>query len=83
MTIDPAVLIAAIAALAGLLIGVFRLFLTGALMSRTVVPREDYEKVLTINAGYADQFGQQSDAVKVLSAIVDKKLVPRRPVRAR
>ena len=70
MTIDPAVLIAAIAALAGLLIGVFRLFLTGALMSRSVVPREDYEALRQINASYAERFGQVIDAVKGLSAVV-------------
>ena len=72
MTIDPAVLIAAIAALAGLLIGVFRLFLTGAFMSRSVVPREDYEALRQINASYAERFGQVIDAVKGLSAVVDR-----------
>lgn len=72
VTIDPAVLIAAIAALGGLLIGVFRLFLTGALMPRSVVPREDYEALRQINASYAERFGQVIDAVKGLSAAVDR-----------
>lgn len=70
MTVEPAVLIAAIAALGGLLVVIVRLFLTGAILPRSAVPREDYDSVVVINASYAGKFGEQTEAIRVLSAAV-------------
>lgn len=70
---DQAVLITAIGALAGLLILVFRLFLNGTLLSRTTVPREDYDRQVAIVADYAVKFGEQTKAVQSLTGIIEKQ----------
>lgn len=71
--IEAPVLISAIVTLGGLLLLTFRLFLNGTLLSRTTVPREDYEKQVTIAASYADRFGEQTKAVQTLTSIVEKQ----------
>lgn len=72
MTIDPAVLVAFIGTILGLLGVVIRQFMAGNLLSRTVVPREDYDRVVAINEGYAARFGEQTEAVKTLAVAVDR-----------
>ena len=72
MTLDPAVVIAAISALGALLILMFRLFLTGAIHPRNMVPREDYEAQVAITASYAAKFGEQTEVVKASSTTVEK-----------
>jgi hypothetical protein len=51
------------------------LFYSGRILPRNTVPREDYEALRQINASYAEKFGQQTDALKALSAAVDKLVV--------
>lgn len=68
---DLTALTGPIAALA-LAILVLSLFYTGRILPRNTVPREDYEALREINASYADKFGQQTEAVKVLSAAITK-----------
>jgi hypothetical protein len=74
LTIEPAVVIGAIAAMGGLLLLVIRQFMSGTILSRTVVPREDYEAVLAINASYAEKFGEQTAAVGALTIVVNTAL---------
>lgn len=68
MTFDPAVVAAAMAAMGGLLILVVRLFITGTIMSRNVVPREDYDNMVKIHADYVSMFGASVEAIRDLSA---------------
>jgi hypothetical protein len=68
--IEIPVLITAIGTLGGLLLLTFRLFLNGTLLSRTTVPREDYDKQVSIVSSYADRFGEQTDAVRSLTQTV-------------
>lgn len=63
MTIDPAVLIGAIGALGGLLVFIVRLFLTGALLARNVVTREDYDALKAVNATLVASIPALTDAV--------------------
>lgn len=72
MTIEPAVLIAFIAAILGLLGLFFRMFASGDLLSKNVVLRSDYDRVVTINEGYAGKFGEQTAAVAGLATTIDK-----------
>lgn len=64
-------LIGPVAALV-LSLGILFLFYTGRILPRNTVPREDYEALRVIHAAYAERFGQTTDAVKVLSAAVDR-----------
>lgn len=48
------------------------LFYTGRILPRNVVPREDYDELIQINASYIEKFGILIDAVKALSASVDR-----------
>lgn len=68
MVIDPAIVIAFIAALLGLLGLVLRMFINGALLSKAVVPREDYEALRAINAEYPEAIERVADAVNKLAA---------------
>lgn len=63
-----------------LALAMLSLFYTGKILPRNTVPREDYEALRAINATYAERFGQTTDAVKVLSAAVDR-LVAKQAVR--
>jgi hypothetical protein len=63
-----------------LALAMLSLFYTGRILPRNAVPREDYEALRAINASYAERFGQQTDAVKTLSAAVDR-LIARRATR--
>ena len=40
-------------------------------MSKNVVPRADYERIVAINESYAAKFGEQTEAVKTLTKTVD------------
>ena len=55
-----------------LALAMLSLFYTGRILPRNTVPREDYEALRAINATYATRFGEQTDALKVLSATVDR-----------
>jgi hypothetical protein len=48
------------------------LFYTGKILPRNTVPREDYDELVGINASYIEKFGLLIDAVKALSASVDR-----------
>lgn len=71
MTIDPAILIALITALGGLLLFTVRLFLTGAVLPRNAVPREDYDAQKAINKTLVEAIPPLTDAVKQLVATVE------------
>ena len=72
MIIDPAIIIAFITAVLALLGLILRLFISGQLMSRNVVPREDFERVLAINEGYAAKFGEQTATVAGFGKTMEK-----------
>lgn len=72
MTIDPAIVIAFIGSILALLGFFLRAFANGDLLSKNVVRRDDYERVLTINEGYATKFGEQTESIKILATAVDK-----------
>lgn len=71
MEIDVALVVAAIAALGGLLLEILRRFAKGDLLSRNVVPREDYDRIVSINESYAAKFGEQTTAITTLAAALD------------
>lgn len=71
MTIEPAVLIGAIATLGGLLIFVVRLFLTGSILPRSAVTREDYEAQRAVIASLVAAIPPLTDAVKGLTVTVE------------
>lgn len=71
MTIEPAVLIGAISALGGLLFVIMRLFLTGAILPRNAVTREDYEAVRDINASLVAAIPALTEAVNKALATVN------------
>lgn len=71
MQIDPAVVIAFIGSILGLLGLTYRAFASGGLHPRTTVPREDYERVIAINEGYATKFGEQTVAIAGLARTVE------------
>jgi hypothetical protein len=70
MTISPELLLGPYAALALALL-VLTLFYAGRILSRSTVPREDYDRVLAINATYAEKFSEQTDAVQRLAAALE------------
>lgn len=72
MTIDPAVVIGAIAAMGGLLLFIVRAFTSGSIHPRSTVPREDYDACVAVVKSYADQFGEQTAAVRALTRAVEK-----------
>lgn len=74
MTLDPLAIVGAIGAMGTLLLVIFRAFATGAIMPRSVVPREDYEALLALNASYASGFATLTEAVKGLT----DRIPPRR-----
>ena len=67
MTLDPLAVVGAIAAMGTLLLFIVRAFLTGAIMPRSVVPREDYEALQAVNASYAAGFATLTEAVNRLA----------------
>ena len=71
MTIDPAIVIAFLTALLGLLGLVFRAFMSGDLHPRTTVPRADYEALRAINADYPEAIAVVAEAVKKLAASIE------------
>ena len=70
MQIEPAVLIAFIGSILGLMGLFIRAIMAGDLHPRSVVPREDYEKRGAIADSYAEKFGEQTDAIRALTAVV-------------
>jgi hypothetical protein len=75
MTTDPVIVsaaIALIAAMGGLLLYFLRRLGDGSLLPRATVPREDYEAQVAIVKSYADRFGEQTDAVRALTKVVEK-----------
>lgn len=62
-------LVGPVAAL-GLALLIIYQFMAGKLLSRNVVPREDFDRVVGINESYAARFSEQTEAVKQLSATV-------------
>jgi hypothetical protein len=72
MQVAAELLIAFISAMLALLALILRLFVTGALHPRETVPREDYERVITINEGYAAKFGEQTESIRTLAGTVEK-----------
>lgn len=40
----------------------------GVILSRNVVPKDQYERVVASNEAYAGKFGEQTDAMKVLAS---------------
>ena len=72
MVVDPLAIIGAISAMGGLLLFILRQFNAGELLSRHVVRREDYDRVLAINEGYATKFGEQTDAIRALASTVER-----------
>ena len=70
MTIEPAIIVAFMAALLGLLGLVLRMFIAGDLLSKNVVRREAYDRQLGIVDSYTAKFTEQTEAVKALTATV-------------
>lgn len=75
MTLDPLAVIGAIAAMGTLLLFIVRAFATGAIMPRSVVPREDYEAMQAVVASYAPAVAALTEAVKGQSESVKKLTV--------
>lgn len=71
MTIDPAIIIAFITAILALLGLFLRAFASGDLLSKNVVPRDDYEALRAINASYPEAMNKIAEAVRTLAASVD------------
>lgn len=71
MIIDPAILIAFLTALLGILGLVFRAFMSGDLHPRSTVPRDDYEALRAINADFPEAVSRVAEAVKKLAATVE------------
>lgn len=71
MTIDPAIIIAFLTALLGLLGFVFRAFMSGALHPNATVPRADYDALRAINAEYPEAIGRVAEAVHKLAATLE------------
>lgn len=67
MTLDPLAVIGAIAAMGTLLLFIVRAFASGAIMPRSTVPREDLEALRAVNASFAEKFGQQTEAIRLLT----------------
>lgn len=76
MTIEPAVLIGAIATLAGFVGFIFRLFLTGAVLPNNAVRREDFVALQTAHTSLAA-------GIPALAAAVDKSATDRAAAEAR
>jgi hypothetical protein len=83
VTIEPPILIAFIGAILSLIGLMVRAFMSGSVMSRNVVPREDYERQVAIVESYAVKFGEQTDAVKTLTTTVAKLATGRVSSKAR
>ena len=66
MTIPLETLLGPVAALALALLIIYR-FMEGKLLSRNVVPREDFDRVVAINESYAVRFGEQTEVVRDLA----------------
>ena len=72
MVIEPAVVIAFIAALLGLLGFILREAIAGNLTNpNKVVPRADYEALLAINADYPEAIEKVAQTIKKLATTVD------------
>lgn len=72
MTIDPAVLIAFVTALGGLVLLVYRSLVSGAIHPRNLVPREDYEALLEVNDELLVALSGQTQAVKDVGTLVER-----------
>lgn len=66
MTFTLADLTGPVAALALLLL-MLGGFMSGRILPRNTVPREDYDGLLAVNANYSVIFGQQTEAIGVLT----------------
>lgn len=58
----------------------------GVLLSRHVVPRDQYDRVVAVNEGFQTKFGEQTDAIKTVAAAFQALLddpPPRRASRSR
>lgn len=86
MTVDPIIVAAAIALLsgmAGLLLLMYRAFMSGDLHPRGTVPRESFDRLTAVNEMYASKFAEQTEAIKALTAVVVKLVPPSSPPPAR
>lgn len=72
MTIDPAVLIAFVTALGGLVLLVYRSLVSGSIHPRNLVPREDYEALLEVNDELLVALSGQTQAVKDVGTLVER-----------
>ena len=64
MTVDPLVVVGAFGVVAGLLVTIFKLFMSGDILPRSAVRREDFDALLAVNATYATQMPAQTEAIK-------------------
>lgn len=64
MTVDPAVVIGAFGIVAGLLLTIVKLFMSGDILPRNAVRREDYDALILVNASYAMQMPALVAAVR-------------------
>jgi hypothetical protein len=71
MVVDPVIVTAAIAligGMAGLLLVMYRAFMSGELHPKTTVPRDSFDKLVAINETYATRFEEQTKAITELTA---------------
>lgn len=75
MTVPTEVVVAVIAAfsaLGALLLYAVRAVLTGRLLPRDAVPREDYDRQVAIGEAYAAKMTEGTEAVKALAITVER-----------
>jgi hypothetical protein len=73
VVVDPVIVTAAIAlltAMGGLLLVMYRAFMSGELHPKNTVPRETFDKVVAINETYATRFEEQTKAIAELAALM-------------